>query len=99
MGVAADLADVVVRSRQATGVLQRLFVQLCMHAFHLIGKAEVLGNGVLAFVFGFLHHFWVHLGKFVRFTLNGGLEIGGGVADFVPAGLMQDIVRRIRKGE
>ena len=24
---------------------------------------------------------------------------GGGVADFVPEGIMQDIVRRIRKGE
>ena len=52
-----------------------------MHFFHLVGEFKILGNGGLAFGLGVLDHFGIHLGEFVGFTFQSGLQIGGRVAD------------------
>ena len=87
MGVAADLADVEVDVVESVVVSGSLLVQVGVHFFHLVHHVHVLGHGGLAFGFGFLDHFRIHLGEFVGLTTDGVLQVGGGVADL--AGVLQ----------
>ena len=82
MGVAAYLAHIVIGFGQASGVFQSLFVQVGVDFFHLVGKVKILGNRSLPFGLGLLDHGRIHIGEFVGFAFNGGLEVGHGVADF-----------------
>ena len=52
-----------------------------MHFFNLVDHIEILGDAILAFFLGVGDHLRIHLGELVGFAFDGGLEVGGGVAD------------------
>jgi hypothetical protein len=52
-----------------------------VHFFNLVDHIEILGDAILAFFLGVGDHLRIHLGELVGFAFDGGLEVGGGVAD------------------
>ena len=58
-----------------------LLVEVGVHFFNLVDHIEILGDAILAFFLGVGDHLRIHLGELVGFAFDGGLEVGGGVAD------------------